>query len=366
MAFIFYRKTVKTLSQMDILTAMNPNEAYLVTSRSARILHASPAFISMFGSDPTGRNLNDMMDDEDVAEIIINASTQDVYMRDCDIGECFCSCGVRLSAPDRMTLVFRLLEDRRDHGVHLDLIRYTTGKISGHLANLSAALFLPSVSEALPAEHKARCRHAIFDLFRVYHNVNTKADFSDQGIINRPKPGNLLEDLEAVCRQAAEKGAPYFDLYVEADSDPDLLAAYDTTLVQRAILNLIEHAARHSTLPRPRMAVRISREDGQVVFQLRSEGNPRTPYQPPLGRGGMPIYGDDMEMEIATILLRAVKSSIISAPSKDGSWLCRASIPIVPVHPGQSFSSMNIDWYGGYNIVDVELSGILPWEAYLN
>ncbi len=356
---------VEILSQMDILTALNPHEAYLVTTRSARILHASPAFISMFGSSPVGRNLNDLMDDEDVAQLILHADDKDVFMIDSDIGECFCSCGVRLSAPDRMTIVFRLLEDRRDHNVHLNLIRYTTGKISGHLANLNAALSLPSVSAALPDEHKARCRHAIFDLFRIYHNVNTKADFSDEGIVNMPKPGNLLEDLADICHQAAEKAAPYFKLTVEADRDERLISVYDKTLVQRAILNIIQYAVRHSSIQPPRLAVRITREADHVIFQLQADGNPATPYQPPMGPGGVPLYGDDLELEIASILLRSLKCSVISTPAKDGSWLCRTAIPLVPVHPGQSFSNMVIDWYGGYNIIDVELAGILPWEAYL-
>ena len=350
---------------MDILTALNPVESYLVTSRSARILHASPAFISMFGSNPTGRNLNDLMDDEDVAQLIIRADANEVFTLDADIGECFCSCGVRLSAPDRMTIVFRLLEDRRDHSVHLDLIRYATSKISGHLAALNAALSLTEFKDTLPPEHRARCRHAILDLFRIYHNVNTKADFSDNSVVNLPKPGNLLEDLTSVCRAVAERGAPYFDLTVEAEEDAELVSVYDSTLVQRAVVNLILHAVRHSSVARPNMRVRITKEDNQVVFQLWAEGSLATPYQPPLGHGGMPLYGDDMELEIASILLRTVKSGVVSTPTKEGGWLCRSAIPLVPVAPGRKFSNLVIDWYGGFGIVDVELAAVIPWEAYL-
>ena len=352
------------MSDFDILSTLAPDECYLITSRSGRVLQTSPAFDNLIGSNATGRNLNDFLDDNIVSELILKVRPDDVFLIDCRIGGCICSCGARLSGPGRMVLVFKLLEDRVDPAEDRELVRYLSRQINRNLDDLGLALrALGQANEEGHARAAGLLSKSLLNLNRISRNAALKADHAEGDLFLLPKPGDLMELISSVCERTAALAEPYFDIYFERE-EGTAEGIYDATIVQRSILNLIHHALTKSPLPRPRIRIRLTIEEGQVIFHLQSAGSAATIYEPVLGPGGHPLYGEDMELDVASILVRALQGSLISSRGNDGRWICRAAYPIVPLTDDTKISNTVIDWYGGKDMIAVELSGILPAEAY--
>jgi len=351
------------MSEAELLTALAPNEPCLIASRSGRILQASPAFVSMTGTDPTGRNLNDFIDDGAVTQLILQINSEDVYLFDCEIFGCFCSCGAQLSGPGRMVLVFRLLEDRRSQSENLELIRYMSRCVNEGVDDLNLALrMLRSSAEDARADAMGLLNKSMLNLVRVSRNAASKADYADGGVALQPQVADLTETLTSVCSRAAAIAAPYYDITAEYP-DEKIECIHDVTAVQRAILDLIHHALAHSPLSRPRVHLKFTREADHIHLHLHAAGSAASTYQPTLGPDGKPLYGDALELDIASLLLRSQGGNLISSLNNDGGWSCRATLPICP-NDGRPLSTMVVDWYGGRDMVAVELSGLLPSEAY--
>jgi len=349
------------MSEAELLAVLAPNEPYLIASRSGRILQAAPAFVSMTGTDPTGRNLNDFLDDNAVSQLILQVNGDDVYLFDCEIFGCFCSCGAQLSAPGRMVMVFRLLEDRRGQSENLELIRYMSRRINEGIGDLNLALrMLKSSPEDAHAE--GLLNKSILNLIRVSRNAASKADYADGGVALQPQVADLTETLNSVCRRAAAMAAPYYDVTAECP-DEKIECIHDVTAVQRAILDLIHHALSHSPLSHPRVHLKFTREADHIHLHLHAAGSAASTYQPTLGPDGKPLYGDALELDVASLLLRSQGGNLVSSFTNDGGWTCRATLPICP-DDGRKLSNLTIDWYGGRDMVAVELSGLLPAEAY--
>lgn len=348
-----------------MLQSLSPSEPYLIASRSGRILQVSSAFVNLVGLDPSGRNLNDILDDDTVSGLILSVSDTEVYLFDTLVGSCYCSCGAQLSGKNRIVLVFKLLEDRRNQTENLELIRYISRRINTGVDDLTIALRALSHSTGMSRERAiGLLNKSMLNLIRVSRNAAAKADYADGGIALLPRTGNLTEDLASVCRRSIRLGEPYYDISMECTA-PETCCVYDASAVQRVVLNLIHHALSHSPLPRPRLHIRISRAEDQLLLQLHSAGSTVHTYDPALGPGGKPLYGEDLELDVASMLLRSIRGNLVSSYNSEGGWICRAAFPIVPEKPDHVFSSMVIDWYGGRDNVAVELSGILPVEAYM-
>lgn len=258
----------------------------------------------------------------------------------------------------------KLLEDRRNQTENLELIRYISRKINSGVDDLTLALRALSCSTEDSRSHAmGLLNKSIFNLIRISRNAAAKADYVDGGLTLLPRPGDLTEDLASVCRRAIATAAPYYDITMDCTA-PSVTCVYDASAVQRAVLNLIHYALSHSPLPRPRLHISITHADNQILLLLQSAGSPVHTYEPVLGPGGKPPYGEELELDIASMLMRSIRGNLISSQNKEGGWLCRASFPIIPEKNDHVFSSMVIDWYGGRDNVAVELSGILPAEAY--
>lgn len=344
-----------------LLDVLAPGEPYMVLSRSGRILQVGPALVDILGANPSGRNLNDLMDEAAVVRLLTEVTLEDILTVDCELCRCFFTCGARLTEEGNIMLVFKLLRDLRDEGENRLLVRYMGIQIAELVDDLSIAI------ERLSGEHTEACSQArsaaeknLWNLLRIARNAPLKADFGIDGPPKLARPGDLAVFLADLLRHTAEVLAPYHDLGIELEVD-SLPCVYDELNIRRAVLNLLAYAIHRNTLPRARMQFGVSRSGDQLILRLQAAGPARDPL---LGPGGVPVYGQDLELEVASILLRAVGGNMVSTTTGDSGWLCRANLPIVPDTGDKPFSSLVLDWYGGRDPVLFELSGVLPAGAY--
>ncbi len=331
---------------------------FLFTTRSGRILQASDPMINMLGSDPVGRNLNDLVSDSTAAEILLNASAKAVYTLECEINGCYCTCGAQLTKDDRISLVFTLQDDRRDPTNYIDLIRYL-GR--GIIENASSLTYAAAALKG--TENGAQIDKNLMNLIRIARNAVSKLDFQSEGLTILPRVGNLTDDLTDICNRAAKVLTPYADVRVNC-SAKSVLCLYDADALFRAVLNVIHHAIAHSPLSRPQLSIHISHIGKQILLQFQSNGKEERFHAPSEYSGHIPNYGDGLELEVASMLFRSQKGTLVTGTTDNNIWFCNATMPIVPPNEDQELAHTIIDWYGGRDPILFELSGILPAEAY--
>ena len=251
-----------------LLDVLAPGEPYMVLSRSGRILQVGPALVDILGANPSGRNLNDLMDEAAVVRLLTEVTLEDILTVDCELCRCFFTCGARLTEEGNIMLVFKLLRDLRDEGENRLLVRYMGIQIAELVGELSIAI------ERLSGEHTEACSQArsaaeksLWNLLRIARNAPLKADFGIDGPPKLARPGDLAVFLADLLRHTAEVLAPYHDLGIELEVD-SLPCVYDELNIRRAVLNLLAYAIHRNTLPRARMQFGVSRSGDQLILRL--------------------------------------------------------------------------------------------------
>lgn len=344
-----------------LLDVLAPGEPYMVLSRSGRILQVGPALVEVLGTNPSGRNLNDLMDDAVVVRLLTEVTFEDILTVDCELCRCYFTCGAKLTEDGSIMLIFKLLRDLRDEEENRSLVHYMSMHIAEIVGDLTYAV------RSLTEEDAGACGHAhnvvdknLWNLLRIARNAPLKADFGTDTVPKLPRPGDMAASLAELLRHAAEVLAPYHDLGIELEVD-SIPCVFDALNLHRTVLNLLAYAIHRNTLPRARMQIGLTRSDNQLIIRLQAAGPERAPL---LGPGGVPVYGQTLELDVASMLLRTLGGNMVSTNTADGGWLCRAMIPIVPETGEENFSSLVLDWYGGRDPVLFELSGVLPSDAY--
>lgn len=108
------------------------------------------------------------------------------------------------------------------------------------------------------------------------------------------------------------------------------------------------------------MSVISERVGEDMVITVTTEGTPDG--RPP----ELPVYGQNMEIDVATIVARKHHGSIVTVGRPDGGTAVRVTLPILSDSDEENLSSTVFDWYGGMDIVRVELASVAPPEAYFD
>lgn len=342
--------------EQDILSSAHPGELYFVCSYGGRILNTSPALSRMLGGDYTGKNLNDVIEDRLVSRIIINASRDSVFEFECSIESRAFTCGAKLSPQDNIIIVLApVVSDDRARS-DSRLIRYMGREINANLDSINIAFNALKRGRNGPDAY-GLAEKCIFNLTRLSKNAVTKVDYEEGTLFLDRRKGNLAADLAEVCERAAEFCRGRANIRVSHGGESGA-CIYDSTAVMRMVLNIISFSIIKSRLTRPNMTVVVERVGEDMVVTVTTEGAPDG--RPP----ELPVYGESIEMDVATIVARKHHGSIVSVGRQDGGMAVRVTLPIVRDSDEENLSSTVFDWYGGLDIVKVELSGVVPPEAY--
>ena len=213
------------------------------------------------------------------------------------------------------------------------------------------------------------------NLHRLLRSVGNMSDaYSCADKINNMETLNI----SAVLREAVEKtmqhqylDKPRFEFM---DQSSDLIGTADRDLLERAALNLLSNALRYSD-PQSTIKVSIRNEKNRAIFTVENDCMDLTPetlstiffqYRrtPSIFDGGK---GLGLGLSIVQAAASAHKGSVlVTMPKKNTLRFC-LTIP-VSQNKNCNLSSPLIrpDYTGGFDRSLIELSDVLPSEAYKN
>lgn len=342
--------------EQDILATMHPGELYFVCSYGGRILNTSPALSRMLGGDYTGKNLNDVIEDRLVSRIIINASRDSVFEFECAIESRAFNCGAKLSPQDNIIIVLTPVVSEELGRSDSRLIRYMGMEINANLDSINIAFNALKRGHSGPDAYGV-AEKGIFNLTRLSKNAVTKVDYEEGTLFMDMRKGDLARDIADVCQRATDFCRNRANIHVACRGESGR-CVYDRTAVMRMALNIISFSIAKSPLTCPNIAVVSDRVGEDMVLTVTTEGTPDG--RPP----ELPVYGENMEMDVATIVARKHHGSIVTVGRPDGGTAVRVTLPIVCDSDEENLSSTVFDWYGGMDIVRVELAAVAPPEAY--
>lgn len=344
--------------EQDILASLHPDEMYFICSYGGRILNTSPALSRALGGDYTGKNLNDVIEDRQVARIITNASRDKVFEFECSIEARAFNCGAMLSQQDNIIIVLDPVVSDEQARSDSRLIRYMGMEINANLDSINIAFNSLKHGSKSPDAYGV-AEKGIFNLARLSKNAVTKVDYEEGTLFMAMRKGDLASDIADVCKRASDFCRGRANIRVNCTGESGR-CVYDPTAIQRMVLNIISFSIMKSPSTCPNMSVISERAGDDMVITVTTEGTPDG--RPP----ELPVYGQDIEMDVATIVARKHHGSIVTAGRPDGGTAVRVTLPIRSDSDEENLSSTVFDWYGGMDIVRVELASVAPPEAYFD
>lgn len=343
----------------DIIAALSPDQSYLICSRGGRVLHCSELLTKSIGFNASGRNLNDIIKDDEAADILVNTAEDGVYRFECTVGGKPFIGGARTSQGGNLVLVLNP-DSVRESGEGPDggLMKYISRKINQDVANISVS-FSSVEREKIDPKIMGLITKSVFDLSRLSKNITTRLELDDGTLDAEYKRGDMAADIRETCMDAAEFSRRMVNI-TYADDGSRLDCLYDSTMIARTVLNLMIVCIGEEPPAGLALAIRARRDGDSYVVNFASSG----------GRAGMghsDLFGHqdgEAEMEMASALIKKHGGNIMSAMNGRGGRIIRMTLPIVEKSERESFSSTIVDWYGGYDMVEVELAAVLPSEAY--
>lgn len=348
------------MPEIGFLTTTSPEELYLISSYGGRVLQVSPALTSLVGVDHVGRALTDVFEDRVVAKLITGVGQGDILEFDCAIGRVSFSCGARLSESGHIVVVMtQAIPIRLDDGNN-ELVRYFGREVNIGIENMNIAVnSLVNAGVEIPDNIAGLFERNMFNLMRISRNSVTKIDFEQECVPFMLKRGDVFAAISNICLRARDFCGVFADIEYIGPSE-GLICLFDETALKRMILNLVGHHIANSGVATPGVLIKAEKSGDNlaVIISPKAEtGEKRAP------RAEQP-YANDFELDVASILARKLRGSIIVTQAKDDNKSFRFSMPILIEHEEESFSNFDIDWYGGMDMVAVELAWVMPSELY--
>ena len=238
-----------------------------------------------------------------------------------------------------------------------------------HVSNLMAAthLLTPAVRETGEAKYDGYLsimNQSFYRLLRLMNHLELTQNLESGGIPFHPQ----ALDLAGLCRETGEHTAPLAKMAgVEFrwETEPaSLITTGDGALLRRLLLGLISNALRAAG-EGGEAGLRLSRQKNRAILTVWDNGPGLNPdgenpfYLPDGGVGmGLPIVRELARLHGGAVMLE-------SRPERGARAV--VSLPIEVPTPGTLRTPTSLKWdgSGGFSPVLVELSGLLPQEAFL-
>ncbi len=349
------------MRQESLLQLLASGERMLACSPEGRVMQTTDSLNALLGYDPTGKALGDILGDDAASALLEGGLRGETAEAVCSLNGRDYLCAAKLSAGGSvfvgMSEYSAARRSKRDR-----LLRYFSSHVAANTDNISLVLGGFKAGHRMTPAALALIQKSLYDLSRVSRDIDTIVSGGDGPETLRLTYGDIAADTAQLMARAAM----FCEGFAQIVYDPlveHLLCDYDPLVLRRVLLNLTSHCIAGSREVLPRLSVRGEVRDNMFSVTFHAVG-PRRPESDPLqfddGTGETVL-----ELEVANVLMHAHGGSVITAPAGDGGRLLRASFPLAESEPTALFSSDRTDWYGGADIVAVELSGALPLEAYM-
>lgn len=264
--------------------------------------------------------------------------------------------------------------------VPVNMLTDTAAMMRLSLAELRAALkqvvgrCLDTEDEDLEMNSQAaRLSQGFYQLLRLMSSIELYATLAES---TTDSVSHVDDDIVALCERIYHKAKPFFmmggmDLNFVTNCRTQTIA-FDKSLLERAILNLFENAMRASekgtvvTLSvwcdEEEVSVSVS-DTGYGVEEKRLakifERKPLTLFEPIVGFRGL-----GLGLPLCRMIAELHEGSIRMESALDQGTTVTITLPNRRAKV-RHLHQMEYDYAGGYNHVLVEMSNVLPEEAYL-
>lgn len=176
-------------------------------------------------------------------------------------------------------------------------------------------------------------------------------------------------DLAGMCRELGRQVSALAELagvaFTWEEEDGSLLTHGDAAQLRRMLLNLISNALRAAG-EGGRAGMRLARRDDRAVITVWDSGagfTPETDENTLLQRPGSLGLG----LRVARRIAAAHGGAIVVQQREGRGSRAVVSLPLRPPEKGEVLKTpaMGFDGSGGFSDVLVELSGVLPYRAFL-
>lgn len=339
----------------------------MVCSLSGRIIHATDLLKAEFGTEISGKNLNDFLDDGTVSEIISRAVKGEAYFFNCLIGGRLYS-GTSNKEGNALNVSFALNEDEDSLSVGENSLRYLQAEINSVLATLLGAL---STFEDSNDPTAMFARRNIYRLLRVTWNVFDRAacESGDDSYIKQ----NC--DILEICRDVAERlRFPLRSVNVEIEvwHDGGRHICYCVVeQIERMISNMISCALKGMVNNGKPVYLKldvIEKEDDVLIsilspHRVMAENMIAGVFSGHDKKAPLP----DREMKQTLLTIKSIAAynsgSLVMSTEKDGDRLA-VLLPKVKGYDSLKLKAPKISYNSGTDASLVELSEILPDSLY--
>lgn len=242
-------------------------------------------------------------------------------------------------------------------------------QLRAQVGNLMAAMQLitPALRERGEArydQYLATMNQSLYRLLRLMNNVEFAALSQDPPMVQE---GPL--DLAGLCRELSDQVAPLADqagvaFRYEAEC-ASLLTVGDAALLRRMLLNLIANALRAAGKGGA-AGLRLTAAQGRVLLTVWDDGPGITP---PLEEDSLTERpeGAGLGLEVARRVASIHGGALVFDQQEGRGGRATVSLPIRTPEGGGTLRSpiLRYDGSGGFSPVLVELSGVLPYSAFL-
>ena len=235
--------------------------------------------------------------------------------------------------------------------------------------NLAAAIQLltPVVQEKAGAQYDPYLAILHQSLYRMMRMVGSLEYLQLSPEDAAPRETTL--DLAGLCRELARQAAPLAETagvrFSWEEETGSLLTHGDAGQLRRMLLNLVSNALRAAG-EGGQAGMRLARRDGRASITVWDTGagwEPEPTEEELLRRPGSLGLG----LQVARRIAAAHGGSIVFQQQEERGSRAIVTLPIRPPEPGETLKtpSMGFDGSGGFSDVLVELSGVLPYRAFL-
>lgn len=352
---------------------IDENRFLLVTSASGRVLLTTSKLTNYIEEELQGRNLNDFIPDDKVAEIIASSAQETEFRFDFTVNSRHFDCISNKSGNQiKITLFPRNLPG--DGFISKKSVELITGEVNNSLTVMSAVI--SSIKNKLPeddAQSIGILNNHIMRMFRLSRNLLDYSLSINGELRINPLRTNMCNLVREIGSLISETVAPELDIdFTYKIPDEDIFCNVDAEKIQRMIYNLLSNSMNALDSKR-KIELVLERKKGGLAITIRDSGTNGEYINDVFSKQGFLSPGEISGWRGAGIGLALVRAyakahggSFVIAGSSKGSAACvtlREST--AEDSPPHGVSTLTPDYAGGFSLYKVELSTVLGKHHYV-